>query len=183
MRFHIHYNLLNWRNRERYKRDLERLYLVPQRKIFCRQTTAPIHDNHAIHSTPPYTVYIHNTIKTHRIYIYAPEPYIIWKLISHKKAYTKQLWKNIQEYLTEHLPHIIPRHAKTVQLKLKRTPGLLRVPLKLFLKAFVSTHAKTRVTAACVLLPRSHGYRTYKKMARRKKHLQRIRARHLKRAL
>lgn len=121
---------------------------------------------------------IYNNRKTSRVLLGPTLKNIQWELIFHKKQYVAFVFRELSEYMVEQFKQVV-KHSwcPWVEIKIRRRPGLIRIPLRSILWALRQARPQHNIFYVHVFIPRAHGYRKLKKVARRKKGLQRLRAR------
>jgi len=125
---------------------------------------------------------LRNTRKIGYLIIERPDTKICWTLHMRRTRYNSQAFKDLGLTLSAKFKTLLRRHwCANIHIKTRKKPGMVRISLRTILWALRRAHQRNHITQMTVHLPRAHGYRTLKKPARRKRRLQRLRARRLRR--
>lgn len=99
----------------------------------------------------------------------------LWTTMLHRKRYIPLAYRHISELTRSSFKRLRLKHPLSpLNVWITRKPGLLRIPLRALLWGIRRVKPKIYIPNMYVLLPRSHGFRKYKKVARRKRRLQKV---------
>ena len=129
-------------------------------------------------------IMLYNTKKVNYLRVSIPGRRLLWMHKLRREQYIPFLFREVGDDLIGPLKHTVQMSGKgTIRIVLKRIPGQMRLPLGTLLWSMRSTRRTYTISQVVGQQKKSHGYRRLKKWARRKKSLQRVRARRSRYAL
>lgn len=124
---------------------------------------------------------IRNTRKIGYLIIQHPASKMRWTMYIRRTRYNSQEIKELGLTLSAKFRTLIQRAwCACIHLQPWRRPGLLRISTRTVLWALRRARHRNHINYVTIFMPRAHGYRKLKKPARRKRRLQRLRAKRMR---